>query len=163
MSAAVSHHTSREDAPAFWQVDILWLLLATGAQTAGQFALLEELCPRDSGPPPHTHAQDEAIYVLEGGVTFTVDGQTLRVAAGGFVTIPRGTVHSFRVESETARLLNLYVPAGFERVVTELGVPAKTRTLPPPGLPMADVGRQRMAALFAEVGMKPVGPPPTPA
>jgi hypothetical protein len=40
--------TNRETAPAYWNVDILWLLLATGEQTGGRYALMEELCPRGS-------------------------------------------------------------------------------------------------------------------
>jgi hypothetical protein len=34
--------------------------------------------------------------------------------------------------------LNFYLPGGFEKVIMEFGVPAKSRTLPPPNL-KADV------------------------
>ena len=149
---------SSSDAPAYWQVDILWLMLATGETTNGQFSLMEELCPRDSGPPPHTHTQLETFYVLDGEITFLLDGTTLTGKAGSYVAVPPGVVHSFRVDSETARILNSYVPAGFERTVMELGEPAETRTLPPKGRqkPM-DVAALRK--LFEEVGMRPVDEP----
>ena len=36
---------------------------------------MEVTLPQDRGPPPHPHAWDEAYFVLEGDVRFTVDGQ----------------------------------------------------------------------------------------
>ena len=149
---------SNSDAPAYWQVDILWLILATGKTTAGSYSLMEELCPKDSGPPPHTHTQLETFYILEGEITFLVDGKLIRANAGSYVAVPPGTVHSFRVDSETARILNSYVPAGFERTVMELGEPAETRTLPPKGRQKAtDISV--LQKLFEEVGMLPVDEP----
>ena len=51
--------TTIEGAPAYWQVGILWALLATGEQTGGAYTLMWELCPQSSGPTPHLHDQDE--------------------------------------------------------------------------------------------------------
>ena len=143
-----------DEVDALWQVDILWMMLATSEQTGGAYTLIEELCPRGSGPPPHWHEQHELFYVIDGEVTFlTGDDDERRVAGpGSFVFIPSGTVHSFRVDSETCRLLNGYTPAGFEKVIYTLGMPAKERTLPPKGIDkpmdMAIAG-----PLFAEIGM----------
>ena len=124
---------SIDEAPAFWLADTLSVLLASGEQTGGRCCLLWELGPQGSGPTPHTNEQDEQVCVLEGNLTVRVGDQLLVVSAGSFVFIPRGTVHTFRVDSPTATILNWYTPAGFERVIRELGVPAKTRTLPPAG------------------------------
>ena len=102
-----------------------------------QYTVIEELCPKDSGPPPHVHEwQDEAIYLIEGEITFRAGDQTIHAQAGSFVSIPRGTIHSFRVDSETARILNFYTPADLDRVIMMTGTPAQSRTLPPRGLPM---------------------------
>jgi hypothetical protein len=124
---------SIDDAPAFWLADTLFVLLASGEQTGGRCCLLWELGPQGAGPTPHTNEQDEQVCVLDGNLTVRVGDQLLVVSAGSFLFIPRGTVHTFRVDSPTATILNWYTPAGFERVVRELGVPAKTRTLPPAG------------------------------
>lgn len=51
---------------ALWQVDILWMMPATSEQTGGAYTLIEELCPRGSGPPPHWHEQHELFYVIDG-------------------------------------------------------------------------------------------------
>lgn len=143
---------SNIDAPAYWGVDILWLILATGETTNGEYSLMEQLCPENSGPPPHTHAQREMFYILDGEITFVVGDKTITAGAGSFVTVPPDTVHSFRVNTETARILNSYTPAGFERLIIETTQPAETRTLPPKGLPMA-VDRETIKRISEEVGM----------
>ncbi|WP_219722128.1 cupin domain-containing protein [Deinococcus planocerae] len=76
------HAVSVQAAPLYWQVGILWAVLATGAQTGGAYALMWELCPRGSGPPPHFHDQDEQFYVLDGEITYRANGQELRATAG---------------------------------------------------------------------------------
>jgi mannose-6-phosphate isomerase-like protein (cupin superfamily) len=154
-----SYGATLSAAPAFWQVDMLWVLLASGHQTGGRYCLLWQLCPQGSGPGPHTHDQDEEFYVLDGDVTFRAGNQTLQAAAGSFLFIPRATVHSFRVESERAQLLNSYTPAGFERLITELSLPAQTRTVPPKGLPPAVTDPQHIMTVMAQAGMHWVDEP----
>lgn len=157
------HVTTLTEAPAYWQVGILWAMLATGEQTGGAYSLMWELCPKDSGPTPHFHDQDEQFFVIDGEVTYRVNGQEFGATAGSFVLIPRGTVHSFRVDSQTATLLNSYTPAGFERVITELAEPAPARTLPPVGQPGAPsdgaADLDKALRIFREVGMHLVHEP----
>ena len=148
-----AYELNRDQAPAYWEVDILWLLLADGAQTGGAFSQLEQLCPKDSGPPPHTHTQTENFYILDGEITFVVDGKKLVGTKGSFVTVPPGTVHSFRVDSETALILNTYVPAGFELMIAELGEVAPERVLPPKGRPMRH-SHEEIARVVERSGMK---------
>lgn len=43
--------SNREDAPAYWNVDILWIVLASSEQTGGSYCLLEQFCPNlDKAP-----------------------------------------------------------------------------------------------------------------
>ena len=139
-------------------VDILWVVLAERTTTNGAFSLMWQLCPQGSGPGPHYHDQDEGFFVQEGQITYVAGGEQLVAGSGSFVWIPRGTVHSFRVDSETATLLNFYTPAGFEQVIMAGGLPAEAFTLPPAGLGMA-VKPPDMMALFAEIGMHVVQEP----
>ncbi|GCE25875.1 cupin [Dictyobacter alpinus] len=141
------------DAPAYWHVGILWAMLATGDQTGGHFSLMEEWCPKDSGPPPHYHDQDEAFYLIDGTITFLTNGQTMQASTGAFVFIPGGTVHSFRVDSDTAHILNFYTPAGFEQIVMRQGVPAQTRTIPPEEFKEPPLDGPTMMQLFQQYGM----------
>jgi len=147
-----AYERNRNKAPAYWQLDILWLILASGEDTGGAFSVMEELCPKDSGPPPHIHDQFEFFYILDGAITFLVDGQEIRGVAGSIVTIPAGVVHSFRVDTETARGLNIYIPAGFERMIIEFGEPATERSLPPRGRQLT-ASPENMRQLMAKIGM----------
>ena len=116
-----------------------------------------ELCPKDSGPGPHYHDQDEQFYIIDGEITFLAGSKEFKAGSGSFILIPRGTVHAFRIDTETATLLNSYTPAGFERTITELAEPAQVREIPPPDRPMMSGDRDAATALFKEVGMHPSG------
>jgi quercetin dioxygenase-like cupin family protein len=156
----VPYAATIENAPAFWQVGILWVILATAEQTGGQYSLMWELCPKGSGPPPHYHDQDEQFYLIEGEITFRAGDQELKVGPGSFVLIPRGTVHNFRVDSDTATILNSYTPGGFERSVMEFGEPAPARTMPPVDhIPADPPSADAIASLFEEIGMHVVDEP----
>lgn len=96
--------------------------LATGALTGGEFALVEDHSVQGVSVPLHKHDADtESFYILQGEMTFYLDDKPgVRAVAGAFVHIPRGTVHGFRVESETVRYLILTTPhhAEFYRAIT---------------------------------------------
>ena len=121
---------------AYWGMGILWIMLATAEDTDGQYSCIEELIPQGPAAPPHIHeAADETFYIMEGEATFFVEDQPIKATAGSFVSIPRGTKHAFQIDSETVRLLNTYVPAGFEYTIMATTVPAEARTLPPASMP----------------------------
>ena len=80
----------------------------------------------------HLHREDmESFYVLEGELTLYIgDRPGVRASAGSFAHVPGGTVHGFRVESETARYLILTTPrhGQFYRAIT---LPSQPGGLPP--------------------------------
>jgi quercetin dioxygenase-like cupin family protein len=51
--------------------------------------------PPGTGPRLHRHPYDETFLVQRGSATFTVDGETAEVAAGGIVVVPAGAAHAF--------------------------------------------------------------------
>ena len=65
----------------------------------------------------HTHAdEDDAFYILEGELTFVLDGEDVAAPAGTFVLVPPGVEHGFRNDTDAAvRILNVHAPAGFDR------------------------------------------------
>ncbi len=131
----------RNDAPACWNVGILWIMLAIDQETSDHFSLIEELIPKGEAAPWHLHEwMDEGFYVMAGEATFLVADQEMKAGPGSFPSVPMGTRHSFRVDTDTARLLNWYTPPGFEHVLLQLGIEAKSRTLPPADLPPIDMG-----------------------
>ena len=158
--ASVAVCDERKDLPAFWSNGVLWSLLAGADTTDGSYTLFEELCPKGAGAPPHVHLYaDEVFYVLDGEAEFLAGSVREVAGAGALIFIPRGTVHAFRVRSETARMLNLYTQAGFERLLEVTAVPAAARTLPPADLASRDIPASRRAQLFAEIGMQVVAWP----
>ena len=103
----------------------VYRFLATGEDTNGKYAMWEAIVPPGGGPPPHVHSrEEEGFYILEGGITFDIDGQRLVATAGTFANMPVGTPHSFKNESDRpARMLISVAPAGLEEMFFEFGVP----------------------------------------
>ena len=89
--------------------------LCQADRTDKAWSLMEATLPRDSGPPLHEHSWDEAYYVLEGEVLFTVGDRKTTVKQGDFIYAPGGTLHAFQGTSEKpARLLIFDAPAAAE-------------------------------------------------
>jgi len=113
-----------------------YTVLASGDQTAGAYLLMEAVVPPGGGPPPHFHTrEEEAFYVLEGEITFTIDDRTIVGTPGTFAQIPRETPHAFKNCSELpSRMLILCTPAGFESFLAEFGteLPSRDATPIPP-------------------------------
>src|SRR5262249_48762150 len=114
----------------------VYRFLATGEDTNGEYALWEAIVPPGGGPPPHVHSrEEEGFYILEGEITFTINGERVVATAGKVANLPVGTTHSFKNESGTAaRMLISVAPAGLEKMFFEFGVPlaeGATTALPP--------------------------------
>jgi quercetin dioxygenase-like cupin family protein len=114
----------------------VYRFLATGEDTDGKYAMWEAIVPPGGGPPPHVHSrEEESFYILEGEITFTINGVQLVASAGMFANMPVGTPHSFKNESgKSAKMLISVAPAGLERMFFEVGVElpeGSTTALPP--------------------------------
>lgn len=95
--------------------------LVSGDRTGRAWSLTECEAAKDAGPPPHTHPWEEAYYILEGAVRFTVDGRETVANAGDFLYVPAGTVHGFQGASDkTARMLFFDAPAASEAFFRDL-------------------------------------------
>ena len=97
----------------------------------------ESVAPAGFAPPPHVHhAEDEAFYVLEGDVTFTCGDRTWNATAGSFAFLPRDVPHQFQVsDAGPLKMLQLTLPAQFDRFAAEVGESARANTLPAPTEP----------------------------
>lgn len=164
---------------ALWFLGTFVRVKLDGAQTDGRFGMFEAVLPRGAAPPLHSHPQDETIYILDGELTAWIvqdeplEGEgaeppawvaerAVRCQAGAVVYAPGGTAHTFRVESDTARLLTLSTPAGIEQFARALAEPAGWPWLPPPP-DGPRVTAERMAEVEREFGMVRRGPPPSAA
>ena len=92
----------------------IYTLLATAAETGGDYIALEALVPADGGPPLHIHHdQVETFYIVEGEMEMTLGDQVYEAKAGDFVHVSKGTPHNFVNRSRTTtKMLFTFVPAG---------------------------------------------------
>ena len=88
-----------------------------GERTGGKLTMWTEITPPGGGPPPHYHLnEDEAFRVLEGRVTFLIDGDWRELGPGRAAFMPRGVVHAFKnVGDKPSRMLLTTTPSGFEK------------------------------------------------
>jgi quercetin dioxygenase-like cupin family protein len=170
MEAAMTSNTPETTAPIaqgpaegerLWFLGSLVTIKSSAQTTGGQVAVTENLAPRGAGSPLHVHRrEDEWFYVLDGELTFWVDGRVVVASAGSFVYGPRDIPHTFIVSSDEARFLLVTEPAGFEEFVREVGEPAQRLEIPPPATEPPDV--ERLARVAATYGIEIVGPPGIP-
>jgi len=108
---------------SIWVVGDRYTIKCSGNDTSGAYALVEAIVPPGSGPPPHIHSrEDEAFYVLEGELQFHADGVSFTTTSGAWVTLARGSLHSFKnTGPKTARMLIVVTPAGLEDFFLEIG------------------------------------------
>jgi quercetin dioxygenase-like cupin family protein len=112
---------NNNEGPFLESLGALVLLKATSEQTGGVFNLFEVTCPPAYATPLHIHyAEDVAVYVLEGALSFFWGSEQKAALPGSYFYQPRGIPHGFRVEGRRrSRMLYLTFPAGFDRFVIE--------------------------------------------
>jgi quercetin dioxygenase-like cupin family protein len=125
-----------DEGEALWWSGGLAVIKTTAEDTGGRFSIIDVTEPPGAEAPLHVHhLEDEAFYVLEGSVTIEVGGETIEAGPGDYAMGPRDIPHRYTVGPDGCRLLFLCTPGGFEDMVREMSVPAKSRTLPPEGEP----------------------------
>lgn len=130
------------DSPAYWNFGTYWRLLSTSDTTKGRSTTFDELFPKGVVAPPHVHAhEEEAFFVLEGDLVFTLgdDDREITAPPGTYVYIPPGTRQSFRCGSTVGRVYNTLVPGGFDHGIVDHGTPAPQVVMPPPGTSALEV------------------------
>jgi quercetin dioxygenase-like cupin family protein len=91
-------------------------VLVRGEENGGRVGVVESRMPPGPGPPLHRHDFDEAFYVLEGELTFSLDGTLITCGANEVAFAPGGVPHTLANHGDTAaRFLIVFTPAGFER------------------------------------------------
>ena len=156
---SVPFHTGPGEGAMVWHLGALLTFKATTQTTAGRMWAKELVAPRGMAVPMHVHThEDEAFYVLEGEVDMHIGDEVISASRGSFLWGPRTVPHAFRIESDTAKVLIVSTPGGFDRFFFQTGTPATARSLPPPATTPPDL--DAIVATARELGVDIVGPPP---
>ena len=120
--------------------------------------VMELTVPPGGSPPEHVHETlDDSFVLLEGEIVIRCGQQALLARPGGYVVLPHGVPHTFRVTSSVpARLLCVHADDSFLSFVEALGTPTAEHTLPLPGT--AGVDGDTIVRVSAEHGSPIIGP-----
>jgi quercetin dioxygenase-like cupin family protein len=103
----------------------------TGAESDGALGMTVTEGPKGSAVPAHTHARTyEGIYVLDGRLKVTADGEEHLLTRGDFMSVPSGVEHAVGAEAHLTRYVTMYGPAGPERLYEIAGEAAEQRIFP---------------------------------
>jgi quercetin dioxygenase-like cupin family protein len=151
----------KDEGEAFWLLGMLEIVKISGAETGGEYGLLEVTVRAGEGSPWHVHPdEDEWFYVLQGEFTVYVGERRLLLPAGAFAFGPKGVPHTFIVETDGAKALIGFQPFHFEGFLREVGEPATERRLPRPLDAPPDMAR--LLPIAERNGMEILGPPGPP-
>ena len=128
---------------------------------ADKISVLEHQAPHGDSPPLHIHRnEDEVFHVLEGDLRVVVGGSEMRAGAGQTLILPKGTPHTYRVESpHGARCLTITAGKDFENFVRAFARAAERGGLPDPSGPPTPEQAQALASVALQHGIELVGPP----
>jgi mannose-6-phosphate isomerase-like protein (cupin superfamily) len=109
------------------------VLKVSGEETGGAFSIVEHPVLPGTLIPPHVHYdEDELSFVVEGTFGVKIGDRLLEAGAGSYVFKPKGIPHTFwNASAETARLVEVIWPSGFERFFKELGAAFQQAGGPP--------------------------------
>ncbi len=147
-----------DDGEAIWFNGGLGLLKATADQTDGRYTAFELRLPKGFAAPLHIHSnEDEFFLVLSGEIRLQHSEDVFEGVSGSLAYTPRGISHSFHVDSDEARLLLFFGPAGVEGFFRSVATPARWFGPPPADEPVPD--RETLVEIMTRHGQTIVGPP----
>lgn len=129
-------------------------------QTDGKMAILEMVLPKGAEPPPHLHEkEDEIFYILEGEISFTIDGKKYPLKAGESFFAARNIPHFFSIETATVRLLTIMTPGDLWNYFIEFSEPGdKTPVISEPAARSTDEIIKMTERLYNRYGIKVLMP-----
>lgn len=134
----------------------LYQVVATPEQTGNIHFPFVATEPPGGGPPLHIQTRhEELFFVVEGKISFWVDGRVIHRTAGGAAFVPRGMPHCFKNYSDKrARVLIVFTPGDIQGFF-DYGKALANGSAPPD-----EVLMERIAALGPVYGVEILGPSP---
>jgi quercetin dioxygenase-like cupin family protein len=116
MSKSYTFHPPRGGQNYEWENDHIFIKVAS-EDSGGAYTVVEDNLKATFALGLHMHrTHAETFYILEGRLDFFVDGEWITADAGSCLHVPPGVPHACVVSSgvESARMLMIYQPAGFD-------------------------------------------------
>ncbi|QMU53458.1 MAG: cupin domain-containing protein [Nitrosopumilus sp.] len=129
-------------------------ILASKDDTGGTYSVVEAKVFPDGGPVPHIQTREyEGFYVLEGEITFTVEGKEIVAKQGTFVNVPPHVTHSFKNKTDVlAKMLIILASGGMEDLFVKVGDEVSDPTVQPS--PMSDKQMKKFADALSDYGVE---------
>lgn len=107
----ISHHLDRAGTAQTLDVFGAQMILR-GSPGRDGIMVGEHIVPPGYMVPPHSHADDDEFFLIQqGSLTLLAPGGERTATQGGFVALPRGSVHGFRNDTtEEVRFIVLCRP-----------------------------------------------------
>jgi quercetin dioxygenase-like cupin family protein len=119
-------------------------MLVRSEEVGGRYMLSEHVISPGSGPPLHSHEQEEILSIVEGAATFVLGSETIEAVAGDVISVPAGMAHTWaNLTDEPLRMRVMFMPGGLEDFLFNVA-----------GLSNAEI-----EALAAKFGVRVLGPP----
>ncbi|MGE8081586.1 cupin domain-containing protein [Peribacillus loiseleuriae] len=120
------------------------LLLST--ESEGNFSVFEFNEVKGLEAPFHIHENEDEIWrVVEGEITFYLEGQEIHAVPGDAVFVPRGKSHTFHLKTDTAKAISSLTSTNFENVIRDIARPATSAT----ELPNQPISKEQAEQLIA--------------
>jgi quercetin dioxygenase-like cupin family protein len=144
-----------------WFLNTYVIIRISSRDGSDGISVLEHRASKGDSPPLHIHHdEDEIFHVLEGEVRYLVGDQERRAGPGEMLLTPRGIPHTYRVESDEARMLTI-TRGEFENFIRAFGRPAEREGLPNASGPPTPEQAEALARACQQFGIELVGPPLT--
>lgn len=149
-------------AETLWFLDTLVTVHVGEGEGSDGVSVLEHRAARGDSPPLHVHTtEDEVFVVLEGTFRFRLGEDERRAGPGDVLLAPKGSPHTYRVESEEGRWLTVTARGDFERFVRAASRAAERAEVPERGGPPSPEAVAALAETAGQYGIDLVGPPLT--
>ena len=157
MAAKFATHIT--SAPTYVFMGVPMTVHLSGAQTGGEFSLIEAAMPPGGDGGLHVHTrEDEALHLLAGELYVTIGEENFVLKAGESYFGPRNIPHRLRNPGNvTARAMLINTPGTFDEFVRQAGVPID-EAIAPSGPPTPEQV-QHILALAERFGVKVLEPP----
>ncbi|MCA9955629.1 MAG: family 1 glycosylhydrolase [Anaerolineales bacterium] len=139
----------------------LFILLATNANTGGDFIVLDNVGTVNHAIVQHYHEKHTETFLCTAGqMSMWANDLKYQMYPGDFLHVPAGTKHSFRFEAHYTRFFSVLATGLFEDFFHTLGSPYKDGFIFPPEPGPVRFDRLAQKVFAGELDLKIVGPAP---